>query len=413
MMFSNWKNVFKYIEYSVIFLVVFIALVVWFLTYSDNKKEVRDTVRIYQINEITRSLEENYTINTIYPTPDDFIEIKNGDKTLTKQGYYGKNVSTEIWMFEMFDPNEKSPVYFTKYTYSVNADNSLFQVMSFMEKTDDETLKTSNKRYPLSSGKDVGILVDAEKNIPVQWLKTVFNISDIKTTYFWYFWPSIKLEINKDNYKAFTMYWKETTFTSCKDILDVWVTKNGFYYINPNGRKLMRVYCDLTSDGGGWTRLYYKQWKETCFNDENKFTTDIVSKLLTKDFAVSNKLDSLDSEGSWLLLDIDKKHENFSYSKLAKLANCTTPDGTAWTNDYYASRFSVIGTLKTLGKWKTMFYGCEFTRKIWDKVHFNIWWMNEVHSWEFIHSICNNYSGKENSITSRWDWDNTRTMWVR
>ena len=29
----------------------------------------------------------------------------------------------------------------------------------------------------------------------------------------------------------------------------------------------MKVYCDLESDGLGWTRLYYKDGKETCLNE--------------------------------------------------------------------------------------------------------------------------------------------------
>lgn len=31
------------------------------------------------------------------------------------------------------------------------------------------------------------------------------------------------------------------------------IGKNGLYYINPDGKGVFRVYCDMKTDGGGWT----------------------------------------------------------------------------------------------------------------------------------------------------------------
>ena len=44
--------------------------------------------------------------------------------------------------------------------------------------------------------------------------------------------------------------------TSCKTILDDgYSTGDGYYWINPDGNGSFEVYCDMSTDGGGWTRV--------------------------------------------------------------------------------------------------------------------------------------------------------------
>jgi hypothetical protein len=51
----------------------------------------------------------------------------------------------------------------------------------------------------------------------------------------------------------------------------------------------------------------------------------MIERLFTKDFAVSDNIETLKSKGSWILKDVDFENPDYSSQKMASLANCKTP----------------------------------------------------------------------------------------
>lgn len=409
----------------VAFLVV-VAGIVLYAHFSVADKQSGDVRRHLDVLKISDALKLSYSKNNIYPVPESAVNITASGEILTYQGYFSDSLFQTLSLEEIKDPiSDKYFKYLNYYTYATDAKKQKFQIMGFLEiegKTNYNPLKMDRK--PFNYGDKVGIAIEESTSRPIHETKRSLDIFEAKEPYSIYYSDTNVISGDASRLKVLMSQASQSKSVSCREIKEAGFGTSGYYYIDPlNGTKYarysksMKVYCDMESDGWGWTRLYHKDGKETCSNDGMNYNYFIVEKLITKDFAVSDNLETIQSEGSWILKDIDLKNKDFSFQKLANVANCTTPIGTNWNSNYNWGYLFIRGKLQTMADWSEMFYGCKSYKKIWDIIDIRMGWTIKEDglniAWEFIHGICDDYSEINHSITSKWDWDNKRVIWVR
>lgn len=403
--------------------IAIIALTIVYAYFLSNNKDSRDLQRYADILKIQDELKVYYSKNNTYPLPQEAVNITSSWEILTYQWYFWEKNFIDLGIKEIKDPQKnKYFKYLNYYTYSTDEKKQKFQLMAFYENLENTSYNPLTKRTPFTYWDQVWIALEQQNLRPIQETKLWVDVSNTTDIFSIYIdnenilvWDNLKL-------KLFLAKQEKSQAISCLDIKNAWWNKSWEYYINPllntaysKFAKPLKVYCDLESDSGGWTRLYYKNWSQTCSNWDINYNSFMIEKIFTKDFAVSDNLNTLKSEWSWLLKDVDFKHKDFNLQKMTNVSNCKTPTWEKWSTTYDKWYLSVIWTLYTMWSWKEMFFGCDYKKTVWEKfVLFNIWWLDKYNmTWDFIHSLCNNYSDKDNSITSRWDWDNTRVIWVR
>ena len=305
-MYKNNNKAFTFVELIVVITILAILATIGLFAYQDYLVWARDSNRIVQLNDIHDGL-ELYSINSRLPFPDDMIEIQAGGNTFAYQWYAWENLIKTIG-YDGGGKDIESGNYLTMMLWDNQRD---FQLMTYI---DDAGSLSKNMilptyanqdyalKFPKVLGSELWILLDEATNAPLQEIDVVAEQGnyDITTGT-----QQLRAYYNDLSFiRSVTSNFTEIVPNhSCERILELWASKgDGNYTISPDGNNQFQVYCDMTTDGGGWTMIARSvedyNWSDTSFwwlvsrgsinNDTNPYSLwEDVKKIIFQEFMMS------------------------------------------------------------------------------------------------------------------------------
>ena len=124
--------------------------------------------------------------------------------------------------------------------------------------------------------------------------------------------------------------------TSCKHLKELGVTKDGVYAIKPDEQGPLKVYCDQTTDGGGWTVLQRRRSPfKTSFNRNwEEYRTGFGN--LTGEFWLGNdNIHRLAAAPVSFRVDIHETGGNKKYARYENFVVAGADDKYRWNMDSF------------------------------------------------------------------------------
>jgi len=251
------RKAFTLVELIIVITILAILATIAFMSFQGYASDSRDSSRVSTLKNIEKWLTIFQTKSWVYPETSSGISITASGTTIWYQWYVWDGVVRVINMNQIpIDPIDN-----TRYVYSTNEQKSKYQLMAFMEWEDNlismlpqSYASDMSKRYPLTIWDNLGIVLNEDNShLTGTWIEMVNNSNRYKAiinNQIIVSWTGSNLRIlsARDQNNSLT-YAK-----SCKEILDNWFSKgDGKYWVNPTGTGSFQVYCDMTSEGGGWT----------------------------------------------------------------------------------------------------------------------------------------------------------------
>lgn len=254
---------FTLVELIVVILILAVLSAVAFVSYAWYGSTSRDSVRLTDLANIEKWFELMKIKSQDFPYPENSIDISSNGWVFQYQGDLSKAIlETHLWIHDgWLDPQTHDP-----YTYVVNDQRNKFQVLLFLENKEvfaqnfnTKTHADNNNKYPQTAGDILGILLDENTLEPIQ-ASQGFSQIDIATTT-----NSYGLIMNSQIEK-----WDTTVLakvaninefglkSSCLELLqdnpDL-QNQDGIYTLAYKKSEVYDVYCDMTTDGWGWTSV--------------------------------------------------------------------------------------------------------------------------------------------------------------
>ena len=287
---NNFIKAFTLVELIVVITILAVLATVAFISFQGYTSSSRDSVRLADLKNISKSFEINRTKDINFPLPDKKVDISSSGTIFQYQGELSQNIlESDLNIFDGgLDPVTKKP-----YWYAVNLARNKFQIIWFLENNQNvanilanTTFADNSDKYIKSSGDELWILLNETTNeVIVQ--SGSFNEIDIENnienySVFIKGWPKFVSSENLSSKLSFRI----RDNSSCYSILKSGnSTGNGVYVINPTGEREFEVYCDMSA----WWLVYF----ESSFNYSYTSHQECINEKLFSDSQKQNIQDLL------------------------------------------------------------------------------------------------------------------------
>jgi len=196
--------------------------------------ESADDIRIRHINLIGQSLNQALARGSEIPLPEEALQVDFDETPLVYQGKAGRDLFDFLGLNDLTDPATN-----TRYDFALSADKKRYQIVAYLDDVQRSNIHLEKAVF-YSTGSESDLFVR-------DFAGSIINRSRAGTAIINMASSEIRKKIGLP------------TLKSCKDIYTfkstITTPKSGTYTIDIDGRDT-KVFCDMQTDGGGWTLFY-------------------------------------------------------------------------------------------------------------------------------------------------------------